>query len=187
MRVKDPPFTAEFVRGLLSYNPETGELFWKRRPVEMFAAGPKQSQVRNANAWNGRYAGKRAFNCPHRRYRIGSILTHAILAHRVIWLIMTGSWPDGEVDHRDTDRSNNRWKNLRDSTRMENSHNCGPSSRNTSGFKGVSYDKFNCKWTAAIFSSGKAHFLGRFYSPEEAHAAYAEAAKIHHGDFARAA
>lgn len=187
MLPKDPSFTAEFVRGLLRYNPETGELFWKRRPVEMFADGPKQSQLQNANAWNGRYAGKLAFTSPKSGYRIGSILTVAILAHRVIWLIMTGSWPDGEVDHIDTVRSNNKWVNLRDSTRMENSHNCGPHSNSTTGLKGVSYDKFNCKWTATVFSSGKAHWLGRFDDPRTAHAAYAEAATRLHGEFARAA
>jgi hypothetical protein len=105
-------------------------------------------------------------------------------AHRLAWLYMTGAWPTGgEVDHIDTDRGNNVWTNLRDSTRRQNGSNVDIRSNNTSGFKGVS--RCRAKWTAHITVNYQAMHLGVFDTKEEAHAAYVEAAKRLHGEFAR--
>jgi len=59
-------------------------------------------------------------------------------------------------------------------------------SDNTSGFKGVTRSKGGGKpWQAQILFDSKYKYLGRFDTPEEAHAAYCEAAATHHKDFAR--
>lgn len=44
-------------------------------------------------------------------------------AHRLAWLYMTGSWPLGEIDHKNRIRNDNRWDNLREASRLTNEHN----------------------------------------------------------------
>lgn len=106
--------------------------------------------------------------------------------HRLAWLYMTGEWVP-EVDHENTDRSDNRWDNLREATRAQNRTNCGPYKNCTSGLKGVSFYKRTGKWKAQIQSGGKKVGLGYFVTKEAAHAAYVSAAHELHGEFARAA
>lgn len=108
---------------------------------------------------------------------------HTYPATHLIWLIVTGSWPTGVVDHRDTNPSNNKWDNLRDATRPQNGYNRKRYKTNTSGYKGVHWDKRWRKWRATIGVDGHKIFLGYFPSPEEASEAYNRAAVIHHGDF----
>lgn len=104
-------------------------------------------------------------------------------AHRLAFLYMTRRWPK-EVDHRDLDRSNNQWSNLREakshSANLANQRGKGP------------YPKGVCKTPAGRFAArlmnmGKNHYLGTFDNPEEAHAAYAAKAQELHGEFARTA
>ena len=51
--------TIDMLRKLVSYDPATGILTWKHRPVEMFRDG-KQSAQHNTAIWNGKHAGKPA-------------------------------------------------------------------------------------------------------------------------------
>ena len=67
-------------------------------------------------------------------------------AHRLIWLMRFGEWPEGEIDHIDGDRSNNRLENLRCVSKSGNMRNQKRNSRNTSGFPGVVWDKSRSKW-----------------------------------------
>jgi hypothetical protein len=110
--------------------------------------------------------------------------TQAILARSVIWLWMTGEWPPDEIDHRDMDGTNNKWGNLRKATHADNMHNQKPRHHNTSGFKGV-HRRANGKWRASIGIDGKRINLGTFSTAAEAGAAYGEAARKLHGEFAR--
>lgn len=57
-------------------------------------------------------------------------------------------------------------------------------SNNTSGYKGVTWNKHAQKWLAHIRIHGKLLHLGCFSSPEEAARAYDEAALLFHGDTA---
>jgi hypothetical protein len=91
------------------------------------------------------------------------------------------------VDHVDCDGLNNTRENLRQATYRENSRNVALTSRNTSGFKGVSWHKGKQTWTAQIRDNGVLHALGSFPTPELAHAAYCAAAPRVHGEFARTA
>jgi hypothetical protein len=158
--------TADYVRSVLDYNPETGVLTWKKCP--------RQPQLIGKPAGYHRPNGKIIINIKFRYY----------LAHRLIWLIMTGEWPTTGIDHRDHDGSNNRWNNLRLATQSQNIANAVRSRRNTSGFKGVHFFKKTGRYQAYVGSvRNKRENLGYFDTAEEAFAAYCKRAKELYGDF----
>lgn len=102
-------------------------------------------------------------------------------AHCLAWLYMVGQWPSHEVDHRDTDRANNRWANLRATDDEANSQNRRKAHSNSkSGLLGVSWETRGKVWVAQIMVKGKNHRLGRFTTPEEAHQAYLTAKRVMH-------
>lgn len=88
------------------------------------------------------------------------------------------------VDHINRDRLDNRIKNLRICTIGQNNCNRGKQKNNTSGYKGVTWDKKNKKWQASIQWLGKAHKVGRYKTAKQASLAYNKMAKIIHGEFA---
>lgn len=171
--------TPEVLRELLVYEPETGKLFWKERMESWF----KSRQ--NCAAWNGKNAGNEAFTASMIGYRVGTVLARRQLAHRVAWAIYYGHLPDGEIDHINGARSDNRICNLRDATHQQNCCNSARRLDNTSGYKGVIRFRDGIRWQALIMSGGKTAHIGLFDTPEAAHEAYCEAAKKYHGEFAR--
>ncbi len=88
------------------------------------------------------------------------------------------------VDHINGDKLDNRKSNLRVVTCSENAMNRGKQSNNSSGHKGVIFDKSRNKWRAEICFNRTRKYLGRFDSAEEASEAYREAALLYHGEFA---
>jgi len=91
---------------------------------------------------------------------------------------------DRKVDHINRNGLDNRLSNLRFADPSQNAWNQGRSTRNTSGFKGVSWNKKERKWRARITVRGHRYFLGDFATAEAAYAAYCEAAKRLHREFA---
>lgn len=106
-------------------------------------------------------------------------------ASRLAWLYMTGEWPENEIDHINLDRSDDRWLNLREATRAQNSFNTPRRSNNMSGAKGAYWHSQHRKWCAHIKIDGELKHIGLFATIDEAAAAYAAAAKLHRGEFAR--
>jgi hypothetical protein len=102
---------------------------------------------------------------------------------------MTGSWPRNEIDHKDCNPLNNSFDNLRESSHAENCRNTKIRRHNTTGAKGVFIDKRQNlkKWRVRIAVNNKVINIGRFYTLDEARAAYIQAAKRYHGEFARTA
>lgn len=167
-----------YLNACLSYDKEGGVFLWKQRPLSHFTSG------RVCNAWNTRYAGYEAGNrAPH--CRSVKIDGKPYKLHRLAWLFITGSWPEGDVDHRDGDPHNNAWANLRLATNQQNQYNGNRRRNNTSGFKGVCWDKPVRRWRATIAHNRKSVFLGHYDTPEEAAAAYAGGAKLYAKEFAR--
>lgn len=152
----------ECITDAFDYSPETGVLTRK------FKGG--HARVAGGNKTNGGYT-KIGFN--GREYP----------AHRLIWWRVYGELPDHFIDHINGDKSDNRLCNLRLATDAENKRNVGKRSHNTSGFKGVTWDKVNKKWIAHATLNGKGYTLGRFSTIEMAAEAYRGFAQKHHGDF----
>lgn len=83
--------------------------------------------------------------------------------------MMTGNWPENQIDHIDGNTHNNAFSNLRPATSQENNRNRRVSKRSTSGIKkGVNYVKRENKWRAFITVSYVTYYLGRFNTEEEA-------------------
>lgn len=103
----------------------------------------------------------------------------------LVWLYVHGVWPTDTIDHRNRRTGDDRIGNLRIATASQNKANSSLYRNNTSGFKGVSYERARDSWVAFITSDGKKRkWLGRFKTREEAFAAYCEAAREIFGEFA---
>jgi HNH endonuclease/AP2 domain len=160
--------TVERLKEVLHYDPETGVFTWVVKPSKRIRAGSVAGSLKEG----------------YQRITIAGV---DYRGHRLAWLYMTGEWPALEIDHRDTNKSNNRWDNLRLATRAQNAANVKSFKHNTSGIKGVSFDTHKQRWRACINRKGKKSHVGWFTRKEDAAAAYAAAAREHHGDFARVA
>lgn len=98
-----------------------------------------------------------------------------VLGHRVAWAIENGEWPDDEIDHRDGDRSNNKYENLRKATHAENMQNKAIQINNKSGIPGVWFERRTGRWRAEIQAGGRKISVGRFATKERAAAEMAVA------------
>jgi len=104
--------TAEFLRKLLRFDPETGKLFWRARRPHLFDA-TKSCTKSQAYHWNRRWANKEAFTAVSvKGYKVGTIWGEQFIASRVIWVMHYGSWPDGSVIHENKNKIDNRIGNL---------------------------------------------------------------------------
>lgn len=160
------------VRSALHYDPQTGSFTWRRR------------SDRSAR-WNGKWAGKAAgyeHGCRGGPYLRITIDGREYPAHCLAFLYMTGTWPENQIDHRDRNGLNNRWRNLRPATRSQNRANSGARSDNKLGVKGVITSRSG-RFIAQIQVSGGRRYLGTFDTPEEAGAAYERASVAHFGMF----
>lgn len=117
----------------------------------------------------------------HKEYRILVIGGHHFRAARIAWFYMTGEWPV-EVDHKDTCKSNDKWDNLRESTRAQNNCNKGPTIRSLTGIKGVQKLPSG-RYSATIRTEGVNIYLGSYDTIGEAESAYNTAAEKFHGEF----
>lgn len=118
------------------------------------------------------------------RYVAVSLQHQLYAAHRVIWRMEISEDIPHEIDHIDGNKRNNRLCNLRAANHHQNGRNRGLTKANTSGFKGVTWDRGMKRWKAQITVDWKNKIIGYYDDPKEAHAAYVEAAKVYHGDFA---
>ncbi|TES59157.1 HNH endonuclease [Pseudomonas syringae group genomosp. 3] len=104
--------------------------------------------------------------------------------HQLAWLYMTGEWPEEQIDHRDGDRSNNAFKNLRLATEAQNSWNSKKKKNNTSGVKGVFFCNTTKKWVASFRMNGKMVYRKFFATMDEASIAIRSAREQLQGEFA---
>jgi HNH endonuclease len=153
------PLSQERLKEILHYNPDTGEWRWLVKPRD------------------GMQIGDRAGHLDSNRYWIIGIGNRQYKSARLAYFYMIGKWPDDEIDHIDTDSTNNKWSNLRPATHVQNAWNAKTSKANISGYKGVSFDERRNKYYARISILGKKRFLGYCDTPEEAYERYKAKAK----------
>lgn len=101
-------------------------------------------------------------------------------AHRISWMLYYGKWPSKEVDHKNRKKNDNRIKNLREASHVENMAN--RPARAVSGYKGV-YRK-NSGWICKIGDKGRMYNMGTYDTPEEAALVYNKHAYRLWGKFA---
>jgi hypothetical protein len=169
--------TVDFVeqlRAALDYDTETGVMRWKysadRPPYRNKRYAGKIAGCRTSDGYNYLQIGFNGI-----RYK----------GHILAWLIAHGEYPPDQIDHKNGDGRDNRLVNLRLAAHSQNLCNSRRSQANSSGFKGKSFDKRRRMWQANITFQHHVTRLGYFNTPEEAHAAYCQAAAEHHGEFAR--
>jgi hypothetical protein len=166
---RDPvecPSPEEF-REFLSYDPEIGVLTWAKAPGY------------NKDHLVGKEAGALTAT-GYRRLRFNGKYW---LTHRVVWMLETGQYPATEIDHKDRNRANNRFANLRLATPCQNQFNVERRKSNTTGFTGVFLQKSTNRYFASHKSGGKREHLGYWATPEEAAAAYQAAIAKVRGEF----
>lgn len=139
----------------LQYFPDTGLFVWtKNKDVAGYSKSNGYMQVRI----DGKY----------------------YLLHRLAWMYVHGELPNGDIDHVNRIRNDNRLENLRVVNKCVNQQNRSLQTNNTSGVTGVVYSKkYDC-WRARIKANNKYYHLGSFKSFDEAVAARMKAkAELH--------
>ena len=164
--------TIDRLRELLSYDPETGIFQWRVTRGSRAPAGKIAGTVRKKDG-----------------YRQINVDGHIYLAHRLAWFYVYESWPDGDIDHENTNKIDNRISNLREATESQNGANRTKSKKlgrvYTSKYKGVHWNKVVRKWHTSVMVQRKKIDLGYFETEESAYQAYCAASKCHFGEFAR--
>ncbi|MBO1020854.1 HNH endonuclease [Methylobacterium sp. SD274] len=176
------PLPIAILREAIAYDESTGILIWKSRPSAHFLSDCA------CTIFNARFLGTPALASRHHQgYRNGAVSylgrLHGLVAHRVAFAIAHGRWANPCVDHVNGVRDDNRLANLREATKLENSYNQGPSSRNLIGIKGVF--RSGKKFSAHATLRGKRMNLGSFLTLEEAIDARRSFAAKHYGVFCR--
>lgn len=145
----------------------TGELFCKTQ-----RGNRKAGEVAGFASHDGRYV---LIGVDNKRYYV----------HRVMYALYHKVGPgEMEIDHRDQDTFDNSVSNLRLATRSQNGQNTRGYRKGLKGaylsFKGQAKE-----WMATINKDGKRHYLGSFYTEQEAHEAYVKASAELHGEYGR--
>jgi AP2 domain len=166
--MKPRVITRERVLELLNYDPETGIFTWKVNRGKV-RAGTRAGCIKQ-------YA--------RGRYETVCLDYQQYLTHRLAFLIEHGYLPP-MVDHASRETTDNRKIELRAATASLNAANSKLRDNNSSGHKGVCWDKSRNKWQARITVNYRFIFLGRYARREDAAAAYAAAAQRYFGEFAR--
>jgi len=153
--------TAERLREVLSYDPETGE-FTRAITLRKWKSGQRAGSLNKVTG-----------------YIYIMVDGYSSTGHRLAWLYMTGNWPIGSIDHKDGVRSNNRFANLRDVQHLVNMQNRQRAQTdNKLGILGVTHRRG--RYRATLKHLGKSIYLGDYKTAEEAHAAYLTAKRVRH-------
>ena len=159
--INDCCLTASEAKELFHYSAETGELIWKK---SLNPRGPVGAVAGTMN---------------DQGYIIIGVHGRLFRAHRIVYLMLTGSWPTHQVDHENGVRHDNREDNIRDTTCGGNNKNRALACDSISGHAGVNWDASRSKWMARIKVDGVQVYLGRFSNKKHAVRARVAAERKH--------
>lgn len=162
-----PSLTQDDVRYWFDYNPDTGAFLWRR--AYYYQQAGSEAGLRPSGPTN---------------YCQVKLLGTVYPCSRLIWIYMTGAWPEGNVLYKDNDRLNLKWENLYIGTANQTQYHRTMNSNNSSGVKGASWNSEFKKWHCAIRVNGKDVFVGRYTNIDDAEIALQEARQMYHGNFA---
>lgn len=156
MSTSNSTLTQARIKELLNYDEHTGVFTWR---VNVSSTGRAGNIAGSPNQ-----AGYLLIRVDKRLY----------LAHRLAALYMEGEFPPDLIDHKDTNKSNNVWANLRHATKAENAQNkrIAQANNTLTGMLGVFWSATRGLWGAKVNVNRKQHHAGFFATPELAHAAY---------------
>jgi hypothetical protein len=158
--------TQERLKEVLDYDQETGDWRWR------------------TTLSNKRSFGEIAGCVTTKGYRQITVDRRCYRSNRLAVLWMKGMWPTGETDHKDNDKLNDKWNNLRDCSVERNKQNMGLRVTNTTGVKWISRDRKRLGWQWKVKSCGEA-FRGRSSCPLAAYSKALLVAHKVHGEFIR--
>lgn len=170
--------TKAYLDECFSYDPTTGILRWTARPMGHFLS------LRVWRMWNTKNSGNVAGNSNGSGYLLVKINKKAFLVHRIIFKLVTGEDPTVLLDHKNTDKQDNRFDNLRQANKFQNASNRGLRIDNKSGVKGVYFHGPTRRYLVKIKSQRKTIHIGLFLDIESAIKARVEAANKFHEEFA---
>lgn len=154
--------TQEIIKELLHYDPDTGIFTWKERDIKWFTSDW------NYKIWNNKWPNKICSSTMSDGYLRVCVLGKTYKQHRLAYLYMTGKWPNNMIDHEDGIKSNNKWSNLRLVNNSGNQKNAKLSTRNKTGYVGVSFCKNTNKYKSFIMDNKSKIHLGYFDKLEDA-------------------
>lgn len=157
--------TQEYLKEKLHYDPETG-IF---SGLSLYRNKTRMINTRAGSTGTDRYV----------KIRIDKKYYQA---HRLAFLYMTGEIPK-LVDHKNRNITDNRWCNLRPVTDSQNQMNQKIMSNNTSGYRGVVWNKNTRKWIAQLTINRKVNYIGSFDCKHHAFCEYVLLARKHFGEF----
>lgn len=175
-----PPY--EYLHECFAYDPQSGQLKWKKRPRHHFPF------VGTMDYFNKMHAGNLTGVVQHKRKGAVTGLylclnSENYPAHRIIFKLMTGRDPIGLIDHINRDPTDNRWNNLREATTSQNNINSKVYSTSTTRVKGVTFCKDKGKYKVRIMHNGASIHLGYFDSVTDAANAYSAKARELFGEY----
>jgi hypothetical protein len=154
------------LRTVLRYEPKTGHFYWLRQIGRSRLDVPAGDTTRMGYR-RVKYRGK------------------SYMIHVLAWLFMTGEWPSKSIDHKNCDRADNKWRNLRLATASQNVANSKKKFCSQSGFTGVRKLGHRQRWSSTVYHERKHIYVGTFDSPEQAYAAHLRMARKLRGEFFR--
>jgi len=138
------------LKEVLLYSKESGLFYW-------FSQNGPRAVIGDVAGW-----------VHHSGYIYIQIDNQSYAAHRLAFLYTDGYLPEGQIDHINRKRRDNRRVNLREASRQCNARNSRVPCSNSSGIKGIYFHKINKKWIASVSLSKVERYLGSFESKLEA-------------------